>query len=387
MRIGVASIVGLLGTVGCAQLLSYDDYQPRSDAPDAFVDATGDATDAATDADAGEPPVRLPARPSGPTMASGKGKSIWVAVRRFRLGSVDLDHVGPNENAWMSIGYDLDGRCTTAADSKTSAGTCKRPMTSAEDSLADGYGCRDNNFGHYIGNMIRGTAVSTETLLNDRVDAGARTWVLHIEDADTGDDAYAPAVLYGVRDERPFGTTLHWDGTDVRVATDDAVEGGDLGKPLVRFPGGYIAGDRWISGDPSEFTVILPITNLYLAPIHVVHGAMTLRLEPDRTTGHDGVLAGALSKDAFTAMMKAIAGYAGFCPGSALYENVLASATNAVDVSTGAPDLQDTSQPCDGLSLGMGIDTQAVLPVTTVAPPKPPPADPCADAGTDAAAD
>ena len=245
--------------------------------------------------------------------------------------------------------------------------------------------CRDNNFGRYIGSSIRTVAPDTEPQLNDRIYDGQRTWVLEIADADVGDDAYAPGRLWGVRDERSTGVAIKWDGTDVRMATDESVTEGNLEKPIITFPKGYIVGDTWVSGEDEDHTFLLPMSNKHLIPVHLRHSTFAVALDPDRANGHDGTLAGVFDRDAMIAMIDELVRYADQCPGSVLYMNQVTAATNAFDVSYDAPSLQDSNKPCDGLSAGIGFDMRAVQPLVGVAPPRTPPADLCgsSDAGTD----
>ncbi|MGZ3418909.1 MAG: hypothetical protein ACXVEF_00390 [Polyangiales bacterium] len=381
------AVFAAFSLTACAQLLSYDDYQGREPSVDATTpDTSAEASvDGAGDAETGTTPVRVPARPTASATASGKGKTMWLAVRKFKLASVDLTRAVKDEDAWKTFGFDLDGRCTSLDDSIANRDTCIRPSTASGASLVDGDGCRDNNFGHHIGALLRSAAPDTEPALDARVDAGQRTWVLRIDDVDVGDDGYAPASLWGVRDERPYGVKMLWDGSDVRMAAGESVIDGDLEKPLVVFPKGYVSGDSWVSGEGDDETFILPMTNDYLVPMHLQNAAFVIALEPDRSNGHQGTLVGALDQPAMEAMIKEIVRYAGSCPDSLLYKTALTSSLAACDLSTGAPSLQDPTKTCDALSFALGVDVRTVQPLTAVAPPRTPPVDPCApkDAGTD----
>jgi hypothetical protein len=314
-------------------------------------------------------------------MPSGKGKTIYLAVQRFRLGSVSLSG-GSNVDAWRDLGFDLDRKCTSAADSETAVGLCRRPPMASTDSMIDGDRCRDNNFGRYIGTSVRTVAPNTEPDLNSRIYDGQRTWVLEIADADLGDDAYAPGRLWDVRDERPLGVKMKWDGTDVRTATEESVIGRDLEKPRITFPKGYIVDDTWVSGEDEEHTFVLPMTNAYLLPVRLRRTTFVLSLDPDRANGHQGTVAGAFDRDAMVALIDELVRFGGQCPGSPLYMNALTASTNAFDVSLDSPSLQDPTKECDGLSIGIGIDVRAVMPLAGVGPPRNPRVDTC-DAGTD----
>lgn len=384
MRPAVLGLISITASLSaCAQLLSYDDYQAREAADATTFDAPSEAAVDANE-DTGPPPVRIPPRPSASATPSGKGKTLWVAVRRFRMGTIDFSGTVKDEDVWKSIGFDLDHRCTSLDDSKANKGTCIRPAMGSPESLVDGDGCRDNNFGHQVGTLLRSAAPDTEPSLNTRIEAGQRTWVLRIDDLDVGDDGYAPGALWNVRDERPSGTKVLWDGTDVRMAAYEGVQDGALDKPLVVFPNGYINGDTWVSGDDDQH-YILPMTNAYLLPMHLQHSSFVLGIDPDRADAHQGTLVGAFDRPAMEAMIDILARFAGQCPGSTIYNNALNGAISSFDLSVTAPDLQDTTTTCDALSFAVGVDVRPVKPIVGVAPPRTPPADFCAssDAGTD----
>ena len=99
-------------SLGCAQVLSYDDYRARVDAtaPDVSVPVDTSVVDTFVPDtfDSGPPPFRIPSRPTGVAMASGTGKTIWLGVKKYYLGTIDPTG-GPSEHAWKVRGYDLDG--------------------------------------------------------------------------------------------------------------------------------------------------------------------------------------------------------------------------------------------------------------------------------------
>src|SRR5688572_2189399 len=100
-----------------------------------------------------------PSREDLPTCASD-GTSlapIYLAMSRLRLGAANDDaELSPNLNAWLDIGFDLDGSCTRSA-------TCKGNNGAPVDESAcrynpdmepiDGNRCRDNVFGALFGLM------------------------------------------------------------------------------------------------------------------------------------------------------------------------------------------------------------------------------------------
>jgi hypothetical protein len=111
------------------------------------------------------------------------------------------------------------------------------------------------------------------------------------------------------------------------------------------------------------------------------HALLTLELSADRTTGKNGIVAGALGAADVESVLKPIADNGGVCPGSPLYVTLMSTAAKMPDVSIGLPGLQDTTSTCNGVSAGLGFDVVAVQPATKLVPPPAPRAPRCADAG------
>ncbi len=382
----LASLTAFSLLTACAQVLSYDDYRERvAPAPpvDSSVAAEADVDvpdTAVSDADAGEPPLRIPTRPAGEAKPSGTGKTVWLAVRHYYLGTVDPSG-GAAEHAWKLRGYDIDDTCTNARETAENTGTCLRPAMAQQDSLLDGLRCRDNNFGRHIGAMVRTSMPDAEEILNNTVGAGTSTWVLRLDDLDpSADDAYAPGALYRTADERTTAPPK-WDGSDVRAVLSDSVVSRDASKPVLAFPRGYIVGNVWVSGEPAAMRLMLPIARDVFITMNMQSTSFTLELDAARTGGKNGVVAGALPVAEIETILKPIAASAGFCPGTSIYDSVLKTARKAPDVVIGAPKLQDTTIPCDGLSVGVGFDVVPIQPVSKIVDPLPPRPNKCEDAG------
>ena len=363
----------------CAQLLSYDDYSARSTTPDTgatAIDASTEVFDRADGADAGDGLKRPPTRPEGDPKASGKGKTITFAVKRMYLGS--LTALGAETaDAWKEWGYDLDSVCTSLSDSKANINTCKRPAEANQDSLTDGDGCADNNFGHHVIGLIKLSSSGFEQRLNSGLLDGNNTWIVRIDDLDDGeDDAYAPARFYR-------SATLpkpKWDGTDAFDVLDDSVLDGSLDKPRVAFPRGYVRGNVWVSGEPELRNFTLPLSDTVLVPLTLDAATVTFKLTPDHSSGSRGVLSGAIPLATIDTLLYPVATNAGICPGSGLYVSLWNSIQRFPDVVIGAPNLQNTSRQCNGISLGIGLDGAPVRLPTKVVSAGTPPVDKC-DAG------
>ncbi len=378
-------IAAVFAALSCAQVLGYDDYRARDRTTPAPIDtgiADTGAPEPETAADTGEPPFRAPARPIGDAAPSGSGKTLWLAIKTYRLGSIDPAGLS-DETAWSVQGYDLDNLCTTKAQSTTNTGgTCRRPDGAQQDSLTDGERCRDNNFGRYVGTILRSAAPDTEKTLNENITAGAATWLLRIDDVDDSpDDTYAPATLLRVNDERMSEVKMKWDGSDVRAVHSDTVIDGDINRGLTTFPGGFIKNGTWVSGEPASLELLVPVTATLFVTMKMDHALLSLELSADRTGGKNGIVAGVLAEADVEAVLKPIADNGGVCPGSPLYETLMSTAAKMPDVSIGIPGLQDTTSTCNGVSAGMGFDVLPIQPVTKVVAPPPPRNPRCADAG------
>lgn len=372
-------LAAALPLFACARILSYDDYEARPAPIDSGVVDTA-VEDVQPDADAGSPPARVPARPPGPATASGKGKTLWLAVRRYTYGLTDATGA-VSSTAWIRYGYDLDEVCTSERESIENTNTCLRPAGAKQDSLIDGDQCRDNNFGRNIGALLSALA-DAEKSLNTLVASGSTTWILRIDDVDPeADDAFAPGALYRSSDDRTT-TPPVWDGNDARgVQSDSLLDGVDVSRAVLSFPRGYVAGGVWVSGDPAPLKVIAPISSVGFFPLNLQSALLTLELDASRSSGAHGLLVGALPATEIEPMWREIADFAYVCPGTSLYDDTLATLRATPDLVLGAPKLQDLSRTCDATSTAVGFEVTPIKPVTRVVAPLTPRKPRCADAG------
>ncbi|GAC1539428.1 MAG: hypothetical protein NVS3B10_30110 [Polyangiales bacterium] len=407
MRLARASLaLGALGALGalavsvasCAQLLGYDGLEPRDEPTDAAVepdvprpppDTAPDPRPVAdADADAG-PPVtsaRAPARPPGSPVASGTGKTLWVIVDHFYLGTQAPDGT-PSRDAWKDIGFDLDHVCTGEAESIANVGTCLRDPLAKKTVLADGNLCRDNNWGSQLLPLVSIVNSVFEKDSNDAILAGTNSWLLVLRDLDPGaDDPYVPGALYKAAQWADLGRSKpKFDGSDVRQVEAVSVFDHDVNKPRTVFPKGYVVGNTWVSGEPIDIEVSVPIATVK-AEFNMIAAVVTLELASDHSTGGVGTLAGGLPKSAFEGLLRPVAAAAGFCPGSPLYDTLQTRVQQYVDLVAGAPNLQNTTVPCDTMSVGIGMTVAPLQPVTAVVDELPQ-RTPCDDAGVDAGSD
>lgn len=367
--------------LACAQVLSYDEYTARpADAGPSGDSAVTDSSGDGVVVDAAAGPARPPTRPEGlPATPSGKGRTLWVAVKRIYIGSMTSLGVS-SDDAWREWGYDLDHVCTSLEDSKTNIGTCRRHPEAKQDFLEDGDLCRDNNFGHHVVALLNVSSDGFEKRVNEGILEGNTTWLFRISDVDDGaNDGYAPAKLYRAQGVKMAG--FKWDGTDVRKVLTDSVVGGDLEKPFGDFPKGYIKDDVWVSGEPALHQLGLPGSGSLSVALTLDSAVLTMQLAPDHKSGTRGLVVGAIPVGSIENLLRPLASESGFCPGTALYSSLLRTVQRFPDVSIGAPNLLDTTKECDGISIGLGFDVANVQPATELVPPDPPGKDLCADAG------
>jgi hypothetical protein len=367
--------------LSCAQVLGYEEYRARAGDAEPGGDGAGADTEDVADAPAG--PARPPIRPAGAIKASGSGRTLWFAIKRMYIGSLTSLGVA-SDDAWREWGFDIDGVCTSLEDSKTNIGTCLRHPEAKQDFLVDGDLCRDNNFGHHVVSLLKISSEGFESRINEGILEGSTTWLIRIDDVDdSADDTFAPAKLYRAQGQK--GAGFKWDGTDVRKVLSDSVVGGDLNKPFADFTKGYIRDHVWVSGEPERRKLVLPVSGSLFVPLSLEAGVFTLHLDPDHRGGKRGAVAGAIPVTAIEELLYPIADDGGICPGTTLYESLLKRVQAMPDVVVGAPNLQDTSKQCDGISIGLGFDVATIQPVTELVPPPPPQAGKCGgDAGVDA---
>jgi len=375
----LSSGVFVLGA--CASLVGYDDLRLVGGAPDTTVEAEvtapADIGDSEGATDAAPVLAHPPGRPLGEAKPSGKGQTLWFAVRRYWLGSQNAARV-PSDDAWRAFGFDIDHRCTSLEDSTLNIRSCLRVAGAKASALTDGDGCRDNNFGQHVVAMVKVAAPDFETKLESNVLAGQATLLLALDDVDEGaDDPYVPARLYTTNATL---TAPSWDETDERVIASNSVVGDALTAPITSFPLGYLVGDTWVSGEPASFFTLIPVAEKP-APLPLQGGVVTVRLGADRKGGTLGMLAGGVRLVDLEPLLAPIAIGAGLCPGTPFYTSAVASVKTFADLVAGAKWLQDEAVTCNMLSIGVGLDVVRVAPATKVEPPPPPRGDKCGDAG------
>ncbi len=333
---------------------------------DSGANPDGEAGTAAGGSDAdgggGSPPdagcgSRRPPEP--PKVADGDdGKSYYFAMREILLDQ--------SPSAWASIGFDLDGVCTTEASPTVE---CDPPTGDFE---IDGDQGIDNVFGHQIFPLLK-TLRSDLQQVTREVMSNGDTIVVHIsgyngEPDDPSVRGWLAHSVHAVPDGETMPGTPKWDGTDSVYVEDGAFMDGDVTKPLLANDAAYVTDGRLVLRLPnrvpfpistSDGTMFVVLSDTYL----------TADIAPDLSKLDNVTLAGRwASVDVLTAVRSF-----GICDGIQyeLVENLL---MDKVDIraipGTGGPDAV-----CDALSVAFSMRADPVLLGGLV--PTVPPVDQC----------
>lgn len=303
--------------------------------------------------------------PPGRGTAKGNGNTKWFAIKELKLGLTDKTTHKASPDAWKDYGFDLDGRNTTADDSKNSVNSCKRVAGSPTAILADGNGGIDNNFGGHVMQTIKGLKSDAEDQVNQSIQKGTFTLLLKIDNFTTADNNSAPGAIYIANDFNGGATPPTFTPADVWKITDASLaDGKSITNPKLSFPDGYIANGKWVSGNFGTGTIQLQIT-LSGASISlpIESGIVVVAVD-----GSDGTIAGAMDTAQLKEALTPVAERFGICPGNATFDQVVTTLTQSADLVSGAPKLQDTSRDCNAISIAIGFSMAETGTPTAVQP-------------------
>jgi hypothetical protein len=144
-------------------------------------------------------------------------------------------------------------------------------------------------------------------------------------------------------------------------------------------PNTYVSSGTLVTS-PSIGTLHIPLgISGFLLPLTIQKAVVTMQISGvgSTATGQNGVIAGILDTEELILEFKKIAG--GFDPSlcsSNTFESIAMQIRQASDIMKDGSN-GDPSKTCDAISIGLGFSAQAVV-LGGVAPPNPPPPDPCA---------
>jgi len=341
----------------------------------------------------GKPDDVLPGRQPPPKgsggPAAGSGDTV-VALRKLFLG--DTDYAGnPDPNAWREIGFNIDGIVST----KNGTNHCKYQEGATKSSVqTDGTDGIDNSFGSNLVKIIASLAANPSSTISESLESGDFTIMLKMAKLeDKADQTGINTGLYGgakfdsmVADCKATPTEVNcsppkWSGADKWPVLPELLTGGNIDTPKVSFPESYVVGGTWVSGSKGDLNLTVSIQGFNLA-LKITNAVITADLAGVGATAKatKGVIAGVIPTEQLIAELKKVAG--GFdqtlCEGQT-FESIAQQIRAASDIMQDGTN-GDPAKLCDGISVGLGFEGQAVE-LGGVAPAAAAPADPCAGDG------
>jgi hypothetical protein len=309
----------------------------------------------------------MPAPPPGDAGTTGTTTLVFAA-RRYFLGTVvpsnDPTKQTPDFTAWRDIGYDLDGLCTAIDGGALSMGSCVPAGSATSDLITDGKDCRDNAFGRFIAEKLG--PLAPEKVTNDKIDQGAPTFILKLEDVSAGPcNPHVPGKLY-VTTPEPGSP---WMTADPRKIDGRTVCGGSLDVPKMSFPKGYMVGDRWVSGPvpAAAMTTFFPLGDNVLK-LHAKTVVLTADLSPDHQSIVSSTFEAVFDPKEVLAEFKPIALGVNGCvdPGAIVstYVDGMLLYSDLADV----PGFSSPGKPCTLMSFAIGLLWTPVKPPIVVVP-------------------
>ncbi|MFO0616072.1 MAG: hypothetical protein U0414_25990 [Polyangiaceae bacterium] len=304
-----------------------------------------------------------PGRPSGSKPGDGTGKTI--ALTKIVLGTA-------NSTAWQDLGYDLDNKVTTTTNltdhcTPNSGG-------SAKDVFPDGKEGRDNAFGKKILPLVKSIAGSTnlEDSVAKAISDGSFTVMINLPTLGA-DKNYDPlkAFLLGGKNGTPMGAPTTWE------IVPELLNGTTADSAKVHFDTSYLTDNTWVSGEKGTVSLSLSVAGFTIA-LDINAALLSMKLDDTHTKATSGVIAGVLNTEALISQIQKLASTFSkdFCdPKNATLLSILNQIRQNSDIM--ADGSNGPGKTCDGISIGLGFEAQAVT-LGPVGMKADPPEDKCA---------
>jgi len=333
-----------------------------------------------------DPGARPPVAPAD-SPAAGSAPTV-IAMRKLLLGDTDASG-NPDPNAWRDIGYNLDGLIST----KNGTNHCKPQEGATKSSVqTDGTNGIDNSFGSNLMPIIGSLASNASQQISDSLEAGDFTIMLKLDNLEDGktDQTGITSALYGgakfaamvdctATPTDPNCSPPLWDGSDKWPVLPELLNSPtDIESSKVKFPTSYLAGGTWVSGSEGDLNLSISIQGFSLA-LKITKAVLTMKVTGAGATAKatDGIIAGVIPTEQLINELKKVAG--GFDPTlceGATFESIAQQIRAASDIMSDGTN-GDPTKTCDGISVGLGFEGQAVE-LGGIAPKADAPADPCA---------
>jgi hypothetical protein len=315
------------------------------------------------------PPIVLahpPADPGGPPPDPTSASDVSVfAIRTLYLGDTDPATGVTSAYAWKELGFDIDGKATT----KLSTDVCQLAAGASNLSQQDGQGGIDNSFGfNILPLLITSFGSDFSQQANASISAGLVTNLIafHGLGAATTASPLTASLVLGA----PLGGAPTWSTTDVWPVDSSSLIDLDAGSPLLAFPQSYAVGGVLVAEPPSgNGEIALGVVGGIPFVLAIRHVVIAMTLSPDGMTATAGTISGILPTDRLLELAQALAGTlsTSLCSTSA-FASLTQYIEQAEDILLDGT--QDPSQPCTGISIGLGFEAVRVQsgPVAVVPP-------------------
>ncbi len=297
------------------------------------------------------------------------------ALHHIHLGD-ELDAAGNPD--WYRYGYDIDGLDTTA----TSTDVCTPYQNASRTNQVDGPGGIDNSFGkNIVATLLDGIVENPSQTTDGTLTQGQYTILFDITGLTAGGGQNATGLTGMLFAGAPFNeppnaaTALPtWTLGDVWPLdpsfVTSAITGTTLGQPVTSseaFSGAYITNGVFVSGQPTNVTLTIPIEGARLT-LPIQHAVITFNHPGDTGAGgaadanlSGGIISGVIDANQLVTNLQAVAGSLSqsFCNASnfaAVARAILQAADILNDGDNGL------GIPCNGISVGIGFDADEVAP-------------------------
>ncbi len=320
--------------------------------------------------------------PSAPDAAATSATTEHAfVIHAIHLGD-EKDPVSAKPD-WYELGYDIDGKTTTAV----STDVCTQAQDANKKNMADGNNGIDNSFGENLVPVLAAIATNPSATETAAIMNGTYTLMIDLKGLDEANLSQTATGLHGqVFGAVPFNqgpnaqgalptftTSDNWP-LDPAFVTTGIADGGALANPVVStevFSSAYIANGTFV-GFADEVSIAVAVGGAAMV-LPVRHAVITFTNGGTHATS--GVLAGVILT---TDLVNAFAGSAGninasFCPGSATFQTLVTTIEQAADIMHDGSNVAGT--PCDAVSIGIGFTADEVglpqvagVPATTLNP-------------------
>jgi len=323
-------------------------------------------------------------------------RPFYIGMTRIRLGSVNDDvELSPNDDAWETIGFDVDGVCTNSStcgfakgDDLVSIDSCRAPGTPVP---FDGDGCRDNLVGQLF--KIAGTSTNmielgfTEQAWNCAMYAGWMTLIFKVSDysGESNDDSVRldvyssigisnPAVRcdegpnLSVQDdwwgEAPWISSDPWQITrrSISPLADQDDFGNELPDAVVSDPNAYVRNNWLVAKLPEGAELWLDGQRAQSPGIRFIlrRGVMAAKLAKDPQSGEwsidEGTIGGAMLNSDIVTVFRELGFCENFCNA---YKSLTGYVTSFSDILASTEETLPDAD-CDAMSIGMAFKGRQV---------------------------